>query len=461
MTSIIMKKTTSSANTPMIQKIVRRIAFDIGSGMTKMEVADELYYNVMDDDTNNQIKMEKHIVTMDPMIAQRVVGLKGDLQDSNTKEFTVQIENKLSNALSELLLTAVNYESPIDGVDNVPDENFYITSCGIATQAFRESLNGENVMKKLRSKFNSTLEIIPQAEEARIGFLATIATVNNNNIDDEDNGDIYKNSVLFDQGGGSMQICCVQEDYRIPIQQPITYEGSLGFYKLIAAFAKIKEIDVNPTTIASSQDSSGFYPITSKEYMSFSNWVDKELQKDGIESGDNVVASIQNRFKNNENVRCLGIAGVFLIFPTITNNNVITLKELDEAIEKRINRTYDEILNENPILLNTSNDNSAITTPSSDRSKKDSSKQHLEQEQEEQELVPRFVPWQFVVPLIYVSRLFHFFGIEKIELVKSTLTRGLLEEVDNKLYWPDDNNNLLMRKDEMLKLLQSAKQSSY
>ena len=36
-----------------------------------------------------------------------------------------------------------------------------------------------------------------------------------------------------------------------------------------------------------------------------------------------------------------------LIFPTITNNNVITLKELDEAIEKRINRTYDEILNEN------------------------------------------------------------------------------------------------------------------
>ena len=46
-----------------------------------------------------------------------------------------------------------------------------------------------------------------------------------------------------------MQICCVQEDYRIPIQQPITYEGSLGFYKLIAAFAKIKEIDVNPTTI--------------------------------------------------------------------------------------------------------------------------------------------------------------------------------------------------------------------
>ena len=207
-----MKKTTSSANTPMIQKIVRRIAFDIGSGMTKMEVADELYYNVMDDDTNNQIKMKKHIVTMDPMIAQRVVGLKGDLQDSNTKEFTVQIENKLSNALSELLLTAVNYESPIDGVDNVPDENFYITSCGIATQAFRESLNGENVMKKLRSKFNSTLEIIPQAEEARIGFLATIATVNNNNIDDEDNGDIYKNSVLFDQGGGSMQICCVQEE---------------------------------------------------------------------------------------------------------------------------------------------------------------------------------------------------------------------------------------------------------
>ena len=94
MTSIIMKKTTSSANTPMIQKIVRRIAFDIGSGMTKMEVADELYYNVMDDDTNNQIKMEKHIVTMDPMIAQRVVGLKGDLQDSNTKEFTVQIEKK-------------------------------------------------------------------------------------------------------------------------------------------------------------------------------------------------------------------------------------------------------------------------------------------------------------------------------------------------------------------------------
>ena len=49
----------------------------------------------------------------------------------------------------------------------------------------------------------------------------------------------------------------------------------------------------------------------------------------------------------------------------------------------------------------------------------------------------------------------------KIELVKSTLTRGLLEEVDNKLYWPDDNNNLLMRKDEMLKLLQSTKQSSY
>ena len=87
-------------------------------------------------------------------------------------------------------------------------------------------------------------------------------------------------------------------------------------------------------------------------------------------------------------------------------------KELDEAIEKRINRTYDEILNENPILLNTSNGNSAITTPSSDRSKKHSSKQHLEQEQEEQELVPRFVPWQFVVPLIYVSRLFHFFGIE-------------------------------------------------
>ena len=86
---------------------------DIGSGY-RNGVADELYYRqvIM---MILIIRCEKHIVTMDP-VSQRVVGLKGDLQDSNTEEFTVQIENKLSNALSELLLTAVNYESPIDGV---------------------------------------------------------------------------------------------------------------------------------------------------------------------------------------------------------------------------------------------------------------------------------------------------------------------------------------------------------
>ena len=161
-----------------------RAAFDIGSSTTKMVVAtvDTCQQNV------KQILEEKNVA----------VGYKDDL-DNSQDIFSEEIQIKGLEALKQLKKIAQKY-----------NPNEYV---GIATSAFRKSKNGVVLANKINEKLGIRVLIIPQRTEAILGFLAAYPQT----------GFDKKEILVWDIGGGSMQITMAQDDDTFEV-----YEGKLA-----------------------------------------------------------------------------------------------------------------------------------------------------------------------------------------------------------------------------------------
>jgi exopolyphosphatase/guanosine-5'-triphosphate,3'-diphosphate pyrophosphatase len=161
-----------------------RAAFDIGSGTTKMVVAqvDTCMQHV------KQIFEEKEIA----------VGYKEDLGRSQG-EFSEDIQRKGLTALRQLKSIAKKYNPQL-----------YV---GVATSAFRSSHNGTMLADRISRELGINTQIITQRTEAVLGFLAAYPQT----------GLEKKECFVWDIGGGSMQMVIAADNGSFDV-----YEGKLA-----------------------------------------------------------------------------------------------------------------------------------------------------------------------------------------------------------------------------------------
>jgi len=161
-----------------------RAAFDIGSGTTKMVVA------------NVDICRQKIIQILEE--EELPVEYKEDLGISQGK-FSTNIQNKGLEALRQLKSMAQKHDP----------EQFV----GVATSAFRTSSNGKMFTKKIEKELGIHTQIISQRTEAILGFLAAYPQT----------GLEKKECFVWDIGGGSMQMVITDDNNTFDV-----YEGKLA-----------------------------------------------------------------------------------------------------------------------------------------------------------------------------------------------------------------------------------------
>ena len=145
--------------------LVKRAAFDIGSGSTKMTLAK------VDTCTNKIVEVFFE--------DQAAVSYKQSLYD-NKNSFSKEIISQGITELKELKQTAIEL-----GVTEFS---------ALATQAFREASNGESSLDKISDELDIEIRIINQELEARFGYLG--AKTKHPFTDDE-------KILVWDIGGGT------------------------------------------------------------------------------------------------------------------------------------------------------------------------------------------------------------------------------------------------------------------
>ncbi|PIK15869.1 hypothetical protein [Halobacteriovorax sp. JY17] len=153
--------------------LVKRAAFDIGSGSTKMTLAK------VDTCTGKIVEVFFE--------DQAAVAYKQSLYD-NDNSFSKEIIKEGIQELKDLKETAVEL-----GVTQFS---------ALATQAFREAKNGKNTLEEISDQTGIEIRVINQELEAKFGYLG--AKVKHPFADDE-------KILVWDIGGGSMQMTYVED----------------------------------------------------------------------------------------------------------------------------------------------------------------------------------------------------------------------------------------------------------
>lgn len=183
-------------------KIVRRAAFDIGSGQIKMQVSDV-------DLTANKII---NVLLTDTVY----VGLRENLVKSLDGRLSSDIQNKTVEAISELIKKATPFNP----------EAYH----AIATEALRLAKNADTVVERIKNETGLTVTIVSQEEEGILGFISAVSEA-----------DINPDKVVsWDFGGGSFQITTKCGDHYS------VYLGRLGKIPIKNILLKIQGKDLDP-----------------------------------------------------------------------------------------------------------------------------------------------------------------------------------------------------------------------
>ncbi len=191
-----------------------RLGFDIGSGSTKMLVA--------------KVDFCEHKILEVLHTESRPIAFNEDLEKSK--------DNTLSPAIIEVGLKNLT-EMTTKGKSYKPKKIY-----GVATSVFRKSHNGVDVIKGYARKLGVRLEVIPQLDEAMLGFLSVRAFTQEKSI------------VVWDIGGGSMQMWSQFEN-----RKPESYLGDLAsvtFKNMVIEVIEMKDPNkvLTPNPIGDKRD---------------------------------------------------------------------------------------------------------------------------------------------------------------------------------------------------------------
>lgn len=174
--------------------IQKRGAFDIGSGSTKLVVAQV------------DICLQR-IVKIYPKGEKQIkLPFKKDLDESKNGNFSKKMMKSGLEGIKQLKIYA--------------EKNFGIKKfSAVATDAFRRAENGTDYTQLLSSELNFPIHIITQTSEAVLGFLAASGNL-----------DIGMDKILvWDIGGGSMQITALNDNNETDIDKQFeVYKGKLA-----------------------------------------------------------------------------------------------------------------------------------------------------------------------------------------------------------------------------------------
>lgn len=177
-------------------QIVRRAAFDIGSGLIRMQISD--------------VDLSMNTIASVLLTESIKVALREDLINGLDGKLSVDIQDQMINAILNLLEKAAPFNP----------ENY----CAIATEAFRLAENADAIIERIKMETGLSVTIISQNEEGILGFLSAVSEIN---------GDPH-HSVSWDIGGGSFQVTTKKEN------RYLVYQEQLGATVFLKSLLKIQ-----------------------------------------------------------------------------------------------------------------------------------------------------------------------------------------------------------------------------
>lgn len=258
-----------------------RAAFDIGSGSTKMKVAE---FNTCDN-TVTKVILED----------QARVNFQESLQASKDETFSEEVREDGMDSLRVLLEKALNHKAT--------------RFAGVATAAFRKAKNSQEFLNEVDKKLGIHVKVITQEQEALIGFKGAeqMTLLPKAEI------------VLWDIGGGSQQIMFLNEK-----DEPVIYYGTLAsvsFKNYIISTLQKKDISTEPSP----------NPLGSKTVKAAGSYAEKTAKSV-------VPKEIQAHLKK-KNIQVIGIGGVLSrsITSQVAYKEYVTVQDVKRALDKRQN----------------------------------------------------------------------------------------------------------------------------
>ena len=273
---------------PLHAEIERRAAIDVGSGGTKVLIAD------VDIDTKQiiQVVYENSF----PVPYQSALDRSADgTFDQTTRDLGLKTFKQ---------------------VKEIADQHQVQRIAAVATSAFRKSNNAVEFVTQVNSETAINLKIIPQKEEGEIAFYSAVST-----------GKFHEDEMLvWDIGTGSQQLTTTNDNHQLIVYMGETM-GSIEFKNYIINI--IQDFDSDEITTPN--------PISSTEL--------KVADSYARAFGRKAFPLIKSKIKNH--VTVVGIGRLFFnsIRPLASEDGVITRDGLRAYISAAMNKTDGDLNN--------------------------------------------------------------------------------------------------------------------
>lgn len=265
--------------------VIRRAFFDIGSGATRMVIAD--------------VNIKNPDITIIHEQSEQVA-YKLDMETHQKDEFSQEIRDRAILVLARMKWTAL--------------EKGATEFLGVATSAFRTAKNGGEFAAFITRVLGIQVIVISQEQESILGFMAAVYK----------EGKKPQQIVVWDIGGGSMQMTTVDEN-----GQYVIYSGQLASVSFASYIIQnIKGQNIRQVNTPN--------PITEQNL--------EEAIKYARSAASQVPIAIRNKFQDPDTV-VLGIGGVhyYSIRNQVKADKNYNLGDVRVTLSQRIGKTDEQI----------------------------------------------------------------------------------------------------------------------
>lgn len=268
--------------------IERRAAMDIGSGGTKVAIAD------VDTETNQIVQ-----IVLD---ASYPIPYQASLDKSADGTFDVETKELGLKTFKEIKEIADQYQ-----VQKI---------VAIATSAFRKANNSKGFISEIEKQTKIRVQIIPQREEGEIAFFSALASGEFN----------HEEAIVWDIGTGSLQITTANTTEGLTVYMG-EQMGSVAFKNYIVD--AIQENDI--------EDISSPNPMSEEDLKAADSYARAFARK--------AYPIIKQKIQAQGTVVGIGRLFYHSIRPLASEGDVITRNGLRKFIENSLNKTDEELNN--------------------------------------------------------------------------------------------------------------------
>ncbi len=264
---------------------VIRAALDIGSGATKLRVA--------------EVDLNKNKIVKTIVNTQITVPYQQSLSKSGSQTIDEKTMEQGIEAIKKLKKLAV--------------ENQAKKIIGVATASFRNAHNSEEFAKRIFKETGVPIFIVDQKDEGELGFYAVEATIP---IDEH-------KVIVWDIGGGSLQLTTMDKEGNIIVYRG--HEASVPFRQYVIQNIQGRDVKIYDTP----------NPMTLDEM----NHAEKHARQ--------LAASVDQFFKdkiNDPKISVYGIGSIFSLgIEPLAKKNPFTAQDLTEAVKPLAGKTDEEM----------------------------------------------------------------------------------------------------------------------